>query len=1275
MKFNTIRIEGAILSSDILDKIEQGELTGQLNKDFGFDTSVKVKDEIVKAWADAQDLWRIFKRHQNDVVQGATGTSETRRFWILPLLSLLGYELELSKAENVNGKTYAISHRAKNIDAYPVHIMGFNDSLDKKREESGPRMSPHALVQEYLNLTEHLYAIVTNGIQLRLLRDASRLIKLSFIEFDLQAMMEEEQYADFAIMFRLIHSSRMPIKMDAGAESLIEKYHQDALDSGSRIRDGLSNAVKFSIEALANGFLKHPANNELRKHCVDKKITGDIYYKNLLRLIYRLLFLMVIEERDLIYPKTADRKKRDIYYNFYSLARLRKLCEKNCMEEDRYDDHWFGLLNTFRLFESEEKGRHLDIKPLAGDLFGYNAIDILFRCRLDNQTLLSCLQNLSVFVHPKTGQKMRVNYAALNTEEFGSVYEGLLEYAPQILPDNNGFKFIFVQGSERSSTGTHYTPDELAQPLIKHSLDYVIAERLKEQDKEKALLSINVCDVAAGSGHILLNAARRIGFELAKVRTGEDQPSPAAYRSGIRDAIKNCIYGVDKNPLAVELCKVSLWLEAHVPGEPLNFLDHHIKCGDSIIGLAHKEELLNGIPNEAFKKVTGDDPDVVKRLAKKNREDLAAKSQLPLGFEDSVTNDLKNIADLITGFNSMPERTPEEVTAKQKEYLQLTSGALWWRLKNLADIQTAQFFIPKIRENEAKLITDSQYREYLIGRQMIGQAVAQAMDIAQHRYFFHWFLEFPEVFINGGFDCILGNPPFLGGQKLSSTFGPSFLEYVKYAYAPAGSCDLVTYFFRRIFTVIKPGGFQALIATNTIAQGAAREGGLEVILAQGGSINFAVRSMKWPGLAAVEVALVNVYKGKWTRYLVLDNRSVGQITAYLDDAEVAGNPFPLLQNADKSFQGSIVLGKGFVLEPHEASSLISKNQGNQDVLFPYLDGDDLNTRPDQSPSRFVINFFDWPEEICRGKYPDCFEIVERLVKPERELVEYSKNARDKWWLYERMRPELYKAIKTLERVLVINRHSKVTTFALIPVNLIYSDATVVCADDSLHIFSIMNSFAHDNWAWKYKSTMGSGTLRYTPSAIFQTFPFPQNEVQEIETSIKQIGEKYHNHRQQIMLKMQLGLTKTYNQFHNKQLSVIPDALTESDIEKKYGKETLNLWKHLSRTANTCTFNEAVEGIFELRRLHKEMDETVLKAYDWMDINLAHDFYEVDYLPENDRIRYTISPAARREVLKRLLLLNHQIHAQEIEAEKQFLPAPKKSRGKKQKGSESQSLTF
>ena len=603
MRYPSIRIEGAILSADILDKIEQGELGGQKAKDFGFDSSsIRVKDEIVKSWADAQDIWRIYKRRLENVPDHKAGTTETRNFWITPLLGLLGYEVELNKrAHEIHGKTYAISHRAVNLDNFPIHVMGFRDSLDKKRQDSGPRMSPHALLQEYINLHEHLYAIVSNGITIRLLRDSSRLIKLSFLEFDLERMFEEEHFADFALMYRLIHASRMPHKQDEGAESLIEQYHQDSLDSGSRIRDGLSKAVEHSIKSLGNGFLSHPANDELRELIRNDQLSAKEYYQYLLRLIYRMLFLMVIEERGLIFTDDVQKKKQKIYYQFYSINRIRQLAEKRYLADKRLDDIWRSLKNTFHLFESESYGEKLEIKPLAGDLFGLNAIGQLNNCELSNKVLLDCIKNLSVFEHPETRQTMRVNYASLNVEEFGSVYEGLLEYDPVLDSPGTGIEFRLVKGDERSSSGSHYTPDELVQPLIKHSLDYIIEDKLKESKPEKALLSINVCDVACGSGHFLLGAARRIATELAKLRTGEDQPSPSAFREAVRDVIRNCIYGVDLNPLAVELAKVALWLEAHNPGEPLNFLDHKIKCGDAIVGLAHLKELEDGIPSEAFK--------------------------------------------------------------------------------------------------------------------------------------------------------------------------------------------------------------------------------------------------------------------------------------------------------------------------------------------------------------------------------------------------------------------------------------------------------------------------------------------------------------------------------------------------------------------------------------------------------------------------------------------------------------------------------------------------
>lgn len=592
MKYPSIRIEGGILSPDILDRLE--ELPSQRPGDFSLESGVKVKDEIARAWADAQDYWRIFRRKLDSLKPDAPATTETRNNWIVPLLSLLKYELEYQKAgAELNGKIYAISHRLVNRAHTPLHIVGYRDpaGLDRKPANATLRMSAHAVVQEYLNLHEQLYGLVTNGRVIRLLRDSSRLIKQSYLEFDLDRIFTDGLFADFAVLFRLLHATRLPISNDSAAESIIERYHQDSLDSGARIREGLSKAVEGALLEFGNGFLSHPANSVLRESVTTGSLSPGIFYKSLLRLIYRLLFLMVIEERDLIFPDGISLKLREIYQRFYSLSRLRTLSEKRYLADKRQHDLWLALLSTFQLFEASGPGTKLGIKPLAGDLFRSDAIEPLDECHLSNDVLMSCLRSLGLYEHPDNKQLIRVNYAALNVEEFGSVYEGLLEYQPFIESNSGTPSFSFKMGDERAATGSHYTPDDLVQPLIKHSLDYLIADKLKELDKENALLSLRVADIACGSGHILLAAARRIATELAIVRTGEEQPSPSAFRTAIRDVIRECIYGVDLNPLAVELCKVALWLEAHSPGEPLNFLDHHIKCGNSIVGFVRPEEL------------------------------------------------------------------------------------------------------------------------------------------------------------------------------------------------------------------------------------------------------------------------------------------------------------------------------------------------------------------------------------------------------------------------------------------------------------------------------------------------------------------------------------------------------------------------------------------------------------------------------------------------------------------------------------------------------------
>ena len=376
MSYPSIRIEGAILAPDILERLE--EAPGQRPNDFGLDSAIKVKDEIARAWADAQDYWRIFQRKIENLKPGATAATETRQQWIIPLLGLLGYQLEYqARGAQLSGKIYPISHRVTNRADTPIHIVGCLEAagLDRKPDKGvALRMSAHAMVQEYLNLKEQLYGLVTNGRLLRLLRDSSRLVKLSYLEFDLERIFGDGLFADFAILFRLLHASRLPASADSAAECLIERFHQDSLDSGARIREKLSGAVETAIRDFANGFLSHPANQTLRQEVASGSLKPDDFYQYLLRLIYRILFLMVIEERGLIFPLGADARQQEIYQSYYSLQRLRRLAEKRFLADRRKFDLWLSLRGTFRLFEAGGPGPKLGIAPLDGDLFDPNAI-------------------------------------------------------------------------------------------------------------------------------------------------------------------------------------------------------------------------------------------------------------------------------------------------------------------------------------------------------------------------------------------------------------------------------------------------------------------------------------------------------------------------------------------------------------------------------------------------------------------------------------------------------------------------------------------------------------------------------------------------------------------------------------------------------------------------------------------------------------------------------------------------------------------------------------
>ena len=789
------------------------------------------------------------------------------------------------------------------------------------------------------------------------------------------------------------------------------------------------------------------------------------------------------------------------------------------------------------------------------------------------------------------------------------MYEGLLEYDPSVVKRDGKYHFEFIKGDDRSSSGSHYTPDELVQPLIKHSLDYIIQDKLKEEDKEAALLSITVCDVACGSGHILLNAARRIATELAVVRTGEDQPSPSAFRAAIRDVIRNCIYGVDLNPLAVELCKVALWLEAHNPNEPLNFLDHHIKCGNAIVGLAHFKELENGIADEAFKTLPRDDKDIATTFRNKNKAERKTKGQLGIYDLTNANESLDKIRNKFSEFVDMPEATPEEISAKAEAYKKLTSGKGWYRLKQLADLQVAQFFIPKTNENKELLTTDAKYRTYLNSGAQIqdrGAAMAKAVE----KRFFHWFLEFPEVFSHGGFDCILGNPPYLGGTKISEKYGEDFFNTIKYYYRGiTGRTDLVVNFLRRNSSIIKNEGFSSIVTTNTISQSETRKAGLDFLIKEGFNINFAIPLIKWPGEATLEVSLISITQRKLSK-IILRNSVVSRISGFLKEEEIEIDPYKLLTSKNiYTSEGSKIYGDGFIIDLSERLKIIETDTKYSLVLKDYLSGDDLNSTYQIKPTRHVIDLTGLTENEVIKTYPLVFNIIKERVKPYRDTIK-DKKAKSQYWLYQRDRKELYNKIAEYQNVIVTAKTTKYINFSLVsPKNIVFSNSVVVIANDKLGLLGVLQSSLHYYWIQKYSSTLES-RLRYSPSNVLVNFPMPTGSMDEYSI------QNFLKLRNEIMLAEEIGLTKLFNIFN--------DKVINSDT------------------------------IISLRNEFKTLDEAVLEAYGWHTdterwgkaINLRHDFYEVDYLPENDRVRYTIHPEARKEVLKRFVMLNHEMHEAE-----------------------------
>jgi len=491
------------------------------------------------------------------------------------------------------------------------------------------------------------------------------------------------------------------------------------------------------------------------------------------------------------------------------------------------------------------------------------------------------------------------------------------------------------------------------------------------------------------------------------------------------------------------------------------------------------------------------------------------------------------------------------------------------------------------------------------------------MLIGQQKRFFHWFLEFPKVMERGGFDCILGNPPYLGDKALSGTYGYAFCEYVRWQYAPTGLSDLVVFFLRRIYELLRDNGFLAIITTNSIIDGKNQKDGLEQIISDGGQINMAVHGIKWPGVANLVVSLFAVHRGEWGGPRMLDHQPAKMINVFFEEDKNLAAPKVFQKNCDQMFCGSHFLGDGFLLSHTEADQLRASDPRNAEVIMPIINGNELNNHPEQLPGRSIINFRDWPIERAQ-EYVEPFSIVEEKVKPFRAKQNRKRN-REVWWIYAEHRPGLTRAIQNLPQCFAAAGTTKHFCFSAMPTDYVFTHALFIFTTERWDLFSVVQSTLHEVWARKYSGSLGR-TLRYSPSKCFNTFPFPTGLWKTLDVNLTEIGERYHAHRKKIMQSLWLGLTKVYNLFHNPDLSV---EMVEMEAQKGMAVAVAGF-----------------EPLIELRSLHVELDTAVRDAYGWQDLDLDHDFYEVETLPEDDRMRYTISPSARREILNRLLIENH-----------------------------------
>ncbi len=1105
-----------------------------------------------------------------------------------------------------------------------------------------------------------------------------------------------------------------------------EKHTLDALirqsmEHQDEITDTLGEQVRRAVEVLVQALDRADQD---RDRTLLQDVTPAQLFEAGLTVMMRLVVLLCAEERKLLLLGEP------VYDQNYAITTLRAQLVEQASHGleilERRQDAWSRLLATFRGIYGGIHHETLRLPPLGGSLFDPDRFPFLegrspdtswrdipaVPLPIDNRTVLLLLNALQVLEH-KSGAQM-LSYEALDVEQIGHVYEGLLERTVKRVPEvtlglmaNSTVRnktghpelplsilektarsgrselveflnektgrsksaltkdlelplrpfaanrlllacgndlalmervrhfgqllrtdswedplvypqdaFIVTHGVGRRETGSHYTPKSLTEPIVQHTLEPLVyvgpAEGLPRADwKLKApheILALKVCDLAMGSGAFLVQACRYLADRLVEALEMEERAGRAVSIEGVvldkagdaellprnkaervliarRLVASRCLYGVDINPLAVELAKLSLWLVTMMKGRPFGFLDHALKCGDSLIGIIQIKQL------EHF---SLRDPDLAQPLL----ETSDLRRHIARGAE--LRRELEVIPSYYTAQISFKSRLHAEA---ETQLAKLRASADFLIAAELDRTDTSGLDTHRaLAASRIRTSSEKDVSEF--------QRLAE-IRLNGHRPF-HWPIEFPEVFEQGalnrsyGFDAFVGNPPFMGGRKISTRFGDAYLRYLLVTTGSiTGIADLVCHFFRKAYALLAQNGTMGLIATNSISESDTRDGGLAYICENGGTIYRAFPTFQWPGIAAVEIAIVHIRKGSH-REVQLSGDAVSIITPSLTSNQMAGgNPHELSERIYYGFSGSFLLGNGFKLNSEERDALLANEPTSRELVKPYVTGSGINDSETGGFDTFVIDPGQRTESEI-ANFPIVYEHLRQTVYPERQKI---KDVAKKkyWWRFAGHGKELYERLSMLQCCLVTSRHAKSIIFSRVPVilngsSVVFDNSVIAICTDDIAALAILQSNIHTSWA-EYWGSKILQHPRYTPTAVLHTFPLPL-----VVEKLRELGALYHELRMQLMSDFNEGPTKVYNRFHN------PDI---------------------------------TEGISDLRDLHCQLDVAVAVAYGWDDLaanngeRLGHGFHET-----KQGIRYTLSETARREVLDRLLTLNHQRYADE-----------------------------